>query len=56
MNHSEKVQDHIADKTNFMRKGKIGSYKDEMSKEYEKKFDDWIQKSLEGKDHRFNLI
>jgi hypothetical protein len=39
----------------FMRKGNVGGYKEEMPKEYIGKFDEWIRKSLEGREHRFNL-
>jgi predicted DNA-binding transcriptional regulator len=56
VNHSEQLLSEVKDKTAFMRKGKIGSYKDEMPEEYIKKFDEFIQKSLENVDHRFNLV
>jgi hypothetical protein len=56
VNHSEKVRSEIKDKTKFMRKGKIGSYKEEMTDEYIQKFDVWIKKLLENKEHKFNLI
>ncbi len=46
----------IEDRTIFMRKGKAGGYKEEMSEEYIKKFDRWIEEKLKEKDHRFNLI
>jgi hypothetical protein len=39
-----------------MRKGKAGAYKEEMSEEYIKKFDKWIQEKLKGREHQFNLI
>lgn len=35
---------------NFMRKGKVGSWKEEMSPELAKRFDDWIEKHLNGTD------
>jgi hypothetical protein len=44
------------DRTIFMRKGQTGGYKEEMSEEYIKKFDEWIEEKLKGKDHRFDLI
>jgi hypothetical protein len=46
----------VEDRTIFMRKGKAGAYKEEMSEKYIKKFDEWIQKKLNGREHRFNLI
>ncbi len=46
----------VEDRTIHMRKGKAGGYKEEMSDEYIKKFDEWIQKKLNGREHRFNLI
>jgi hypothetical protein len=46
----------VEDRTIFMRKGKAGGYKEEMSEEYVKKFDEWIQKKLKGRDHRFILL
>jgi hypothetical protein len=39
-----------------MRKGKAGSYKEEMPEKYIKKFDGWLEKSLKNKAHRFHLI
>jgi hypothetical protein len=39
-----------------MRKGKLGSYKEEMSKEYIEKFDRWVERSLDGVNHKFNLM
>lgn len=55
VNRWEKIPKNKPDKTAFMRKGIVGGYKDEMPKEYIKKFDEWIAKSLEGREHRFNL-
>jgi hypothetical protein len=46
----------IEDRTIFMRKGQTGGYIEEMSEDYIKKFDEWLEKKLKGKDHRFNLI
>jgi hypothetical protein len=39
-----------------MRKGKVGSYKEEISPEYVEKMNDWLRKSLKDKEHRFNLF
>jgi hypothetical protein len=55
VNHSELVSKEVADKTAFMRKGKIDSYKEEMPEEYIKKFDDWLEKAFENKEHRLHL-
>ncbi len=53
VNHSEQLsKPDVEDRTIFMRKGKAG-YKEEMSEEYIKKFDEWIQEKLKGKEHRF---
>jgi hypothetical protein len=46
----------VEDRTIHMRKGKAGGYKEEMSEEYVKKFDEWIQEKINGREHRFNLI
>uniref|UniRef100_A0A336K2Y5 CSON012844 protein n=1 Tax=Culicoides sonorensis TaxID=179676 RepID=A0A336K2Y5_CULSO len=47
---------HALKKTNytFIRKGKTGSYKNEISEEYIKKFDKWTEESLKGTDFKFN--
>lgn len=37
----------------FIRKGIVGSHKNEMSAELIRKFDKWIEKSLEGVDFAF---
>jgi argonaute-like protein implicated in RNA metabolism and viral defense len=37
----------------FIRKGVIGSHKSEMSAEYVKKFDDWIERGMQGCDLKF---
>lgn len=37
----------------FIRKGVVGSYKDDMSPEYIKKFDDWIKVQLQDSDFKF---
>lgn len=37
----------------FIRKGKVGAYKEEMSEEYIKKFDDWIEENLKDSDFKF---
>lgn len=55
VNRSNELLGAPLDRTIFMRKGKIGSYKDEMPEEYIKKFDEWLSKSLENKEHRFHL-
>jgi hypothetical protein len=39
-----------------MRKGKIGSYKEEIPSDYVEKMKDWLRKGLENKEHRFNLF
>lgn len=38
---------------NFMRSGKIGSYKEDMSPEIEKEFDEWIERNKKGVDYDF---
>jgi NAD/NADP transhydrogenase alpha subunit len=51
-----KKNEDVTDQTVFMRKGKAGGYKEEMSEEYIKKFDEWIQEKLKGREHRFYLV
>ncbi len=49
------MSENVADKTAFIRKGKVDSYKEEMPEEYIKKFDDWLGKAFENKEHRLHL-
>lgn len=56
VNHHHQILDRNQDKTLFMRKGKSGNYKKEMPEEYIEKFDKWLKKAVEKKDHRFNLL
>jgi hypothetical protein len=39
-----------------MRKGKVGSYKEEISPEYVEKMNDRLRRSLKDKENRFNLF
>lgn len=37
----------------FCRKGKVGSYREEMGQALIKRFDEWIAEKMEGVDFRF---
>jgi hypothetical protein len=37
---------HEEDPENFIRRGKAGGYKEEMSEEYAKRFDNWMKEKL----------
>lgn len=51
---SQKLFNVPEDETyNFINKGVVGSHKEELSPEYKKKFDEWIQSNLENSDFKF---
>jgi hypothetical protein len=56
VNRSEWCTPEAPDKTIFMRKGKSGSYKEEISQEYIEKFDNLVKSSPNFKKHRYSLI
>lgn len=44
------IDPEVAEKKKFMRAGRVGSYKEEMSEEMNEMFDRWIEKNVSGTD------
>lgn len=56
LNNFEHVDFHILPSFKFMRKGQVGSYKEELPKEFIEKIDNWENSYLEKFDLTLNDI